>query len=293
MRGAPIAELNSGLQQLKSNLIGDPLACLRVELALVSFNDQIAVEADFCSPENFNPPALNASGGTHLGAAVLKGLEMLKMRTVEYRAAGNNYYRPWLLVVTDAQSGDAPFVLELDDRPAFFRQHRPWQPAHVQSKVVNAAQINICANGAVLQHFQKMFGLGFQHNPIPDRIQCFVLDGPEPTDFGFLLFELWNFVHDVLPRPLGGGGIASFPINARQLQAEGGRDFGFIFGSHQAKGFVLVASLEGGLLFGNEVFAVVGAPAPAEHAVTVIHCLIHGYEHEPSRTVLVSAFWAS
>ena len=101
-----IAALNAGLQQLKSNLIGDSLACLRVELALVTFSDKIIAEVDFCSPENFNPPTLNAGGGTFLGAAVLKGLEMLKNRTAEYRAAGNNYYRPWLLVVTDCESGD-------------------------------------------------------------------------------------------------------------------------------------------------------------------------------------------
>jgi uncharacterized protein YegL len=106
MAGAPIAELNAGLQQLKSKLVEDPLACLRVELALVSFNHTTTVDADFCSPENFNPAALNASGGTFLNAAVLQGLEMLKNRTANYRAAGLSYYRPWLMVLTDGKSGD-------------------------------------------------------------------------------------------------------------------------------------------------------------------------------------------
>ena len=106
MSGIPISELNAGLQQLKSKLIEDPLACLRVELALVAFNDKITIESDFCSPENFNPPTLNASGGTHLGAAVLKGLEMVNSRTAEYRAAGLSYYRPWLMILTDGNSGD-------------------------------------------------------------------------------------------------------------------------------------------------------------------------------------------
>lgn len=106
MSGDPIAELNTGLQHLKTKLLEDALACLRVELALVTFNTNVTIEADFCSAENFNPPTLNASGGTHLGAAVLKGLEMVKNRTADYGAAGLSKYRPWLMVLTDGKSGD-------------------------------------------------------------------------------------------------------------------------------------------------------------------------------------------
>ena len=104
--GAPIAEVNAGLQRLKAKLVEDALACLRVELALVIFNENVTVAIDFCSPDNFNPPTLTASGGTHLGAAILKGLEMLNTRTAEYRAAGVSSYRPWLMLLTDAESGD-------------------------------------------------------------------------------------------------------------------------------------------------------------------------------------------
>jgi uncharacterized protein YegL len=106
MDGPPIIELNAGLQQLKTKLIEDALACLRVEIALVTFNDVAKVEVDFCTPENFNPPTLTAAGGTSLGAAILKGLEMLNSRRAEYRAAGINFYRPWLLCITDGKSGD-------------------------------------------------------------------------------------------------------------------------------------------------------------------------------------------
>lgn len=106
MSGAPIAELNAGLQQLKETLVEDSLACLRVELALVAFNDRSKVEVSFCSPDSFIPPELKASGGTNLGAAILEGLEILRLRVDEYRAAGNSFYRPWLIVITDAQSSD-------------------------------------------------------------------------------------------------------------------------------------------------------------------------------------------
>jgi len=106
MDGSPIAEVNAGLQQLKAKLVEDQLACLRVELALVTFNENVTVQVDFSSPDNFNPPTLTATGGTHLGAAILKGLDILNARTAEYRAAGTTQYRPWFLLLTDAKSDD-------------------------------------------------------------------------------------------------------------------------------------------------------------------------------------------
>jgi len=125
------------------------------------------------------------------------------------------------------------------------------------------------------KHFQKVFGLRFQDNEIANRIQRLVLDGGPPAMLGFALFEFGDFVHDVLPCPLGGGGITRPPVYSRQVQAEGGGFFVFIPGRNETKSFVLVAGAESGLLFGDEVFAVVGAPTPAEDAVTVLHFLTH------------------
>jgi len=106
MSGASIAELNAGLQELKAKLVQDPLACLRVELALVSFNSTSRIEVDFTSPDKFNPPTLTTGGGTALGAAVLTGLGMLASRRAAYRSAGTPFYRPWLVLITDAEATD-------------------------------------------------------------------------------------------------------------------------------------------------------------------------------------------
>jgi uncharacterized protein YegL len=106
MYGAPISELNAGLQEFKSQLVTDALACLRVEVALVSFNSTVTVEADFASPDHFDPPPLVANGETMLGAALLQALDMLDARTKSYRAAGLEAYRPWLVLISDAQATD-------------------------------------------------------------------------------------------------------------------------------------------------------------------------------------------
>ncbi len=57
--------------------------------------------------------------------------------------------------------------------------------------------------------------------------------------------ELGDFVHDVLPCPGRAGRVASLPIHPRQMAAEGRGFLVFVLGRDEAKGFVLVAGLEG------------------------------------------------
>lgn len=106
MNGAPIAELNHGLIELKQHLMADSLACLRVELALISFNNHVNTEFDFAGPATIQPPTLTATGGTNLGGALIHALDHLATRITGYRAAGLSYYRPWLVLITDAVAGD-------------------------------------------------------------------------------------------------------------------------------------------------------------------------------------------
>src|ERR1041385_9240831 len=64
MEGAPIAEVNRGLAELKSQLIQDALASRRVELSLISFDGNVTIDVDFTSPQQFSPSPLMAGGGT-------------------------------------------------------------------------------------------------------------------------------------------------------------------------------------------------------------------------------------
>jgi hypothetical protein len=59
------------------------------------------------------------------------------------------------------------------------------------------------------------------------------------------------------------------------MQAESGGLLVLVLGGDKAKGFVLVAGLEGLLFLGNEVFAVIDAPGAEEYVVTVFHLSIH------------------
>jgi uncharacterized protein YegL len=59
MAGRPIDELNAGLQQFRSELLGDQLAARRVEIAVVSFGPLLR-GSPFHAAAEFKPQALTA-----------------------------------------------------------------------------------------------------------------------------------------------------------------------------------------------------------------------------------------
>jgi uncharacterized protein YegL len=102
---ASIEQVNLGLQDLKEDLQGDPLASQRVEIAIVTFGPVLLAQ-DFVTVDQWLPPRLRAAGTTPLGGALRFAMSELRARKNAYREAGIPYYRPWIWLVTDGAPTD-------------------------------------------------------------------------------------------------------------------------------------------------------------------------------------------
>lgn len=100
MEGEPIRQLNNGVATLKRSLVADSLASKRVEVGIVTFGPPRLL-LPFTTVDSFDVPTLKASGTTPLGGAIQMGLEAVRKRKDWYRQVGLNYFRPWVMLITD------------------------------------------------------------------------------------------------------------------------------------------------------------------------------------------------
>ena len=104
MGGAPIAALEQGFASFTQYLNNDPLASKRVEVAVVTFGTQATVLVPMQEARGLQPARFSASGRTNMAAGIHLALDIIEDRKSTYKAAGLQYYRPWILLLTDGQA---------------------------------------------------------------------------------------------------------------------------------------------------------------------------------------------
>jgi uncharacterized protein YegL len=101
MSGKPIDECNKGLSIFESEVPKDATCKARLDIAVVSFGSDTVIERDFGLIEQTPMPQLRISGSTKMVDALNVGIDMLEKRKMWYRETGQNFYRPYLILITD------------------------------------------------------------------------------------------------------------------------------------------------------------------------------------------------
>lgn len=99
-------ELNGGLDILVSELYKDPLARRRVELSIVTYGTEVSPATPFATIENCILPTLVTSGVTSTGKAVETALNAIEERKKEYKSNGLEYYKSWIILISDGRPTD-------------------------------------------------------------------------------------------------------------------------------------------------------------------------------------------
>lgn len=106
MYGQSIAELNSAIKSFKEDLMTDDLSRKRVEVAIVTFGENVQVLNGFQTADNFQPSTFTANGATPMGEAIEKAIQILEERKSQIRNHGVHLYRPWIVLITDGAPTD-------------------------------------------------------------------------------------------------------------------------------------------------------------------------------------------
>ncbi|WP_236734224.1 vWA domain-containing protein [Mycolicibacter kumamotonensis] len=103
MDGEPIAALERGFAAFTEYLHNEALASKRVEVAVVTFGTVATVLVPMQEARALQPVQFTAGGTTNLAAGINLALDIIEDRKHAYKVAGLQYYRPWILVLTDGK----------------------------------------------------------------------------------------------------------------------------------------------------------------------------------------------
>jgi len=108
MDGAPLQELNAGLQTFLQEVQDDDIASYAVDLGVITAGSSVREVLSFTTVSSVQGVSPLAAGGTTpLGEAVSLALRRLEERKAQYKRTGVAYYQPWLVIISDGAPTDA------------------------------------------------------------------------------------------------------------------------------------------------------------------------------------------
>ena len=102
-----ILDVNNGIRRMLSDIRKSIYTKDSVELCIISFGgDDIEVVCDFTNVSKVDFKDFVSGGSTPLGKAVNYATEYITERISLYQKAGTQYYRPWLIIISDGKADD-------------------------------------------------------------------------------------------------------------------------------------------------------------------------------------------
>lgn len=107
MHGDRINHVNSSIRKFINQIKENIYACDTVDLCIVSFSGRgVVVENPFANVQKIQFKDLTVSGGTPLGEAVEKCLQLISDEKEKWSNVGVQLYRPWLIIMSDNNADD-------------------------------------------------------------------------------------------------------------------------------------------------------------------------------------------
>lgn len=116
MGGKPIQELNKGLKDFYEEISSDATTSQRLEVSLITFSHIVNTVQEPALVENFSMPTLSAFGSTAMVTDVNEAIDKVAARKQWYKETNQNYYRPWIILMTDGEPDHDQDVAALAQR---------------------------------------------------------------------------------------------------------------------------------------------------------------------------------
>lgn len=106
MSGEPIEQVKNGVQMLVASLRQDPYALETAWLSVITFSSGANVAVPLTELTAFQPPNIDASGSTDLGAALELVANSVKKDLVKTTSTTKGDWRPMVFLMTDGGPTD-------------------------------------------------------------------------------------------------------------------------------------------------------------------------------------------
>lgn len=122
----PIDQLNAGLKRFQEELLKDEVTRDRLEVAIVTFDDEVNTVQGPELLTDFQMPVLRTAGCTAMIDGISEAIDIVTYRKDYYKSHGIPYYRPWIVMMTDGEpdsnqdvDGMAQRIAEANQRKEF------------------------------------------------------------------------------------------------------------------------------------------------------------------------------